>query len=590
MDRSLPAPDEMRPVTYRFRDLRLRCDGTLLRGDTVLEIPARELALLRALLARQGEVVSERELSRALWGESLASSQQLKECLASLKKLLRPTDCIEAIYRRGYSIAAIAEPEGQPRSLALPSLAVLPFSAGFEVPEYLGLAVAEQTVELLRSARPALASVVARDSVFTLARRGLDARQIGRVLHAELLLVGQLSATTGHQRLRAEMIRVENGASLWVEDLIVEREQTAELAGELVKRMTSRLRADDASIQIAAGTETMPAVKGERSPAQLEACDLYLRAHYEWQSMERHRMQDALGWLLRAVELHPALTAARVDLAQIAILQCIYGYLSPRLAAATVRRAADGIPELNEQAAPLLPSLGWMEFHFDRDARSALRMMERSAELPYDATNGRVRSWLLLSRHRFGEAIEMLQAASRSDPYSPWIQTALGWALHLAGERDASVAQIGKAIDLSSDFDNSLFFAAMILGYNGEAQRAIELAETLAARSSHYDLAISAHAYALACGGRAEEAHDLLERLQWLSRERFVLNTLSAATHVVLGEFDAAIEELRTANETRCPWFFQMLADPRLKPLRERAEFAMLESSLAAMEADATPP
>jgi hypothetical protein len=130
----------------------------------------------------------------------------------------------------------------------------------------------------------------------------------------------------------------------------------------------------------------------------------------------------------------------------------------------------------------------------------------------------------------------------------------------------------------------------MILGYNGEAARAIELAEALAARSSHFDLAISAHAYALACAGRAEESHSQLERLRWLSRERFVLNTLNAATHVVLGDAVAAIVELRAANENRCPWFFQMLADPRLKPLKGRAEFAALEASLAAMEADANPP
>ena len=159
--------------------------------------------------------------------------------------------------------------------------------------------------------------------------------------------------------------------------------------------------------------------------------------------------------------------------------------------------------------------------------------------------------------------------------------------LHLAGERDASLAQIRKAIDFSSEYDNSLFFGAMILGYNGEAERAIQLAESLAARSSHYDLAISAHAYALACAGRAEESHGLLEQLDWLSRERFVLNTLNAATNVVLGEADAALEELRNANENRCPWFFHMLADPRLKPLKGRPEFAALESLLVAMEAGA---
>jgi DNA-binding winged helix-turn-helix (wHTH) protein len=585
MDRSLPPPAGIRPVGYRFAEFRLDVDGKLQRGETALELPPQELALLRALLARSGEVVSRAELTRAVWGEARPSSHRLTACLKSLKERLQPVDCIESVYRRGYRISAIAEADGNLQTSALPLLAILPFSTGYDVPEYLGLAIAEQTMEQLSRARPVVASIAARDSACALARRGLAAQEIGKMLHAELVLTGQVLATPGRHRLRVETIRVEDGAPLWAEDVIAEREQIVELAGELVSRVTSRLRAG--GIGVEAGAEPAPAVKRATSKAQREAHELYLRAHYEWQNMERHRMQDALGRLLRAVELDPALMAARVELAQLAILQCIYGYLSPRIAAAAVRRAADGIPELNEQAEALLPALGWVEFHFDRDARSALLLMARSVRLPYDATNTRARSWLLLSRHRFGEAIELLRAAIQLDPYAPWLQAALAWALHLAGERDASLAQIRKAIDFSSEYDNSLFFGAMILGYNGEAERAIQLAESLAARSSHYDLAISAHAYALACAGRAEESRSQLERLQWLSRERFVLNTLNAATHVALGEADAALEELRNANENRCPWFFHMLADPRLKPLKGRSEFAALESLLAAMEAGA---
>jgi transcriptional regulator HilA, main transcriptional regulator of SPI1 len=585
MDRSLRPPTGIRPVGYRFAEFRLDVDGKLQRGETALELPPQELALLRALLARSGEVVSGAELTRAVWGEAPSSGHRLTACLKSLKERLQPVDCIESVYRRGYRISAIAEADGNLQTSALPLLAILPFSTGYDVPEYLGLAIAEQTMEQLSRARPVVASIAARDSACALARRGLAAQEIGKMLHAELLLTGQVLATPGRHRLRVETIRVEDGAPLWAEDVIAEREQIVELAGELVSRVTSRLRAG--GIGVEAGAEPAPAVKRATSKAQREAHELYLRAHYEWQNMERHRMQDALGRLLRAVELDPALMAARVELAQLAILQCIYGYLSPRIAAAAVRRAADGIPELNEQAEALLPALGWVEFHFDRDARSALLLMARSVRLPYDATNTRARSWLLLSRHWFGEAIELLRAAIQLDPYAPWLQAALAWALHLAGERDASLAQIRKAIDFSSEYDNSLFFGAMILGYNGEAARAIQLAESLAARSSHYDLAISAHAYALACAGRAEESRSQLERLQWLSRERFVLNTLNAATHVVLGEADAALEELRNANENRCPWFFHMLADPRLKPLKGGSEFAALESSLAAMEAGA---
>jgi DNA-binding winged helix-turn-helix (wHTH) protein len=591
MDRSLLSPAGIRPVGYRFAEFRLDADGKLLRGESALALPAEELALLRALLERPGEVVSGAELARVVWGEAHASSHRLTACIASLKELLQPADCIESVNRRGYRISARPDANGHLRSSALPLLAILPFSTGYDVPEYLGLAIAEQTMEQLSRARPAVASIAARDSAYALARRGLAAQEIGKMLNADLILTGQVLATLGRHRLRVETIRVEDGASLWVEDMIAEREQTVELAGELANRVTSRLRAGEIPIEIEAGVdagaESAPAAKRDLLPAQREAHELCLRAHYEWQSMERHRMQDAMGRLLRAVELNPALMTARVDLAHLAIMQCVYGYLSPRIAAATVRRAADGIPELNDEADALLPALGWMEFHFDRDARSSLRLMTRSAGLPYDVTNARARSWLLLSRHRFGEAIELLHAAIQLDPYAPWVQAALAWAMHLAGEREASVAQIRKAIDFSSGYDNSLFFGAMILGYNGETKGAVEVAETLAGRSWHYDVAISTHAYALACAGRVEESHSQLERLQWLSRERFVLNTLNAATHLLLGEADAALEELRTADENRCPWFFQMLADPRLKPLKGRPEFVALESSLAAMEADA---
>ena len=69
-----------------------------------------------------------------------------------------------------------------------------------------------------------------------------------------------------------------------------------------------------------------------------------------------------------------------------------------------------------------------------------------------------------------------------------------------------------------------------------------------------------------------------------------MLNTLDAATHVVLGEYGAAIEELRNANEPQCPRLFQILADPRLKPLDNLPEFVALKSAWAAMEAEARDP
>jgi hypothetical protein len=57
-----------------------------------------------------------------------------------------------------------------------------------------------------------------------------------------------------------------------------------------------------------------------------------------------------------------------------------------------------------------------------------------------------------------------------------------------------------------------------------------------------------------------------------------------AEPYAALGDGDGAITELVTADRARCPWFFQTLADPRLKSLWGRPEFEKMRASLQEME------
>jgi len=128
----------------------------------------------------------------------------------------------------------------------------------------------------------------------------------------------------------------------------------------------------------------------------------------------------------------------------------------------------------------------------------------------------------------------------------------------------------------------------MLLAFNGEAPQSIELARDLALRLPYFDIATAVHAYALACAGQRDEARTIIERLQWLSRERFVISSFTPAVYVALGDYDSALAELRASAESHCPWFFQMLADPRLRPLHAHPEFAALRQLLADMEGAAS--
>ena len=97
----------------------------------------------------------------------------------------------------------------------------MPFAVDVNVPVYLGAAIAEETISLFTADRLAPAHVLARDSAFSLAGRGLTAHQVGEALQADLVLTGTLRLLPKHFRLRAEMIRVADGTQIWVEDMLV---------------------------------------------------------------------------------------------------------------------------------------------------------------------------------------------------------------------------------------------------------------------------------------------------------------------------------------------------------------------------------
>ena len=561
----------------------------------MVHLPPRELAALRLLIAHAGQVVSPAQLKNALWGDVHVTADSVPKCLSSLRARLEPDTFIQTVYKRGYRFTAGIRRDGEAPSGRLARLAIMPFATGHSVPEYLGSAMAEETTASLSRARCFAVAVLARDSVFTLAQRGLTAQQIGRELKADLVLTGTLQAFSSHYRLRAEMIRVEDGTQIWVEDLLAPRNRTGVLDQELMRRLAYRFGTGipgdaaisperDASIDISAAVGN---IEDESAPRQAEAYEIFLSGRHEWQTLHRHRMQDGLQHLLRAIELDPTLISAKVDLAHLCIAQALFGFMSPGASAELVHRTADSMPDLMDQAVALLPALGWVNFHFDRNLPAALLAFSSSAHLPHDLLTTRARYMLTVSRHRFAEAIEMLRAAIRIDPFSPWLQNRLAWTLHLDGQASASLEQIHNTIAQFPDRESTCLYGSVILAFNGEAVQGTELALSLAQRSPHFDLAGAAHAYALACAGRADEARDVLERLQWLGRERYVVRGLMPGAYLALGDHEAALAELRAMNEARCPWFFQMLADPRLKPLHGNPDFERLRAILPAMEAEA---
>jgi tetratricopeptide (TPR) repeat protein len=223
----------------------------------------------------------------------------------------------------------------------------------------------------------------------------------------------------------------------------------------------------------------------------------------------------------------------------------------------------------------------------DHDLHRALEMFSASAHLPHAPGTTQLRVMLALSRHRFDEALEWIQSALLVDPYAPSLHATLAWAYHLAGQPTRSITQIEKNLTLFPDDESSHLYGAIILAFDGQGERAARLAGDIARRTPYFDMAFAIQAYVLACCGRREEAYGILEQLQWLSRERFVLRSFTPAAYAALGDAETAAAELQVAADLHCPWLFQTLADPRLESLHGRPEFEQQLAVLKQMELSA---
>jgi DNA-binding winged helix-turn-helix (wHTH) protein len=244
---------------YNFGSFCLYPDGTLLRDAREVRLAPKELALLRVLIVRAGQVVPLEQLRSSAWGDVHVSADSLPRCVSSLRARLESQSCIQTIYKRGYrfvlpvkliSLSSQADrSSAQPdtdrrttRATGLPRLAIMPFSTADDVPSFFGTAITDETMIRLARSRNPVAELMARDSVLRLVARGAGAQEAGTALGADLALAGSITALPLHYRLRIEMIRVADAVQLWVEDFLLPRIDPANVDALAGKRIAARIR------------------------------------------------------------------------------------------------------------------------------------------------------------------------------------------------------------------------------------------------------------------------------------------------------------------------------------------------------------
>lgn len=450
-----------------------------------------------------------------------------------------------------------------------PSIAVLPFRdlSAQKDQEYFCEGMAEELINGLVKVEGL--RVAARTSAFQFKGKDQDIRKIGEQLNVDTVLEGSVRKAGNQLRITAELINVSDGYLMWsekfdrsMEDIFAIQE---EIALAIVNNLKGRLLGEEKSRLVKRHTEN------------LEAYHLYLKGRFFWNRQNEGALKKSIDYFQEAIGLDPDYALPYVGIADAFNLLGYFGYLTPRESFPTVKAAVKRALEIDGSLGEAHASQGWVSTFYDWNWPDAEREFKRAVAL--SPNHAGAHEWYALflgAMGRFEEAIGEAKRAQELDPLSLAINAVLGLVLYFAEKFDESIEQHRKALEMDPGFLLGhlwLGLACVEKARYTEALATFQKAEIFAGENT-YALGILGWGYGRS--GKKEEASRVLERLDRLSRERYVSSFQRALPYIGLGLDDQAFEQLEKALLSRDPLmvFFKWI--PLAKNLRSLPRFSAL--------------
>ena len=322
----------------------------------------------------------------------------------AVKNIAKPV----RIYR-----VATATPTGHFMTAEKPSIAVLPFvnMSGDPEQEYFSDGITEDIITALSRLRWFF--VIARNSTFSYKGKPVDVKQIGRELGVRYILEGSIRKIGNRVRITAQLINATTGAHLWAERYDRELNDIFALQDEITQSVTAAI---EPKLVEAEGVHFQG-----RSPEDLDAWDLVMRAVAHFWRMTATESKEAIDILRLAVQRYPNYAPAQSMLSFALLVSDLVGWAPAgkpyQRAAELAHRAA----ELDDNDPWAHLALGYLAFTA-RQTDDAVREFQRALDLnPNFAAAYGYLGWAVVFDGRHEEAIGYFQQAFRMSPHDPLI-------------------------------------------------------------------------------------------------------------------------------------------------------------------------
>ncbi len=411
-------------------------------------VEPRVLDVLRALLDRQGEVVTRDQLIDTVWGVEFGGDERLSRAISLLRKALGDKrgdhKHIETIPKRGYRLrgkAANAAPVATPVVQSDNTLAILPFAniGGEDDNAFLASGLCLDLTNLL--SRVPEQKVAPHSSAIRYRDSEQSPIEIGQELGARYIVSGAVQRNGQDIRLRIQLTDVTSGAAIWSNKYDTELDAFFELQDDIIRSIAT-------TINSALSASAFKAVL-KRPDFNLTVYEHVQAAEAERWTYNREAAERIVTHLRQALDIEPE---------NVMVLAGLIGQLSQNLAsfwaddpiatAAETQELLKKAQAIDPNHPEVLLAAGIMATMSGR-SDNALPYLERAVEL--DPNNPHARALLGFQRCTLNKdpaSIDLIRSAERDAPHHPryaiWAYYR-GHAEFTAGNFEASLAALEES-------------------------------------------------------------------------------------------------------------------------------------------------
>jgi serine/threonine-protein kinase len=418
--------------------------------------------------------------------------------------------------------------------------------------------LAEELIDLL--ARTEGLRVVARTSSFRFKGVQADVREIGRRLGADLLIEGAVRNAGDRYRITIRLLSAADGCEIWASRYDRTSRDVLELEAEIA-----------ASIASALSSGTPPAV----SATDAEGAMLYLQARHAWNQRTETGFRRALELYTAATVRDPGAAKAWAGIAECHVLMNMHGLALPHVCMPKAREAALKAVAIDPSLASAWSALAGITALYDRNFESAEEHWRKALES--DPAYATAHHWYacdgLIPMQRMNQALDEIREAERLDPLSAPIANDVGFVLYWNRRFDDAIEQCRKNIALNPGFHRDHILLARVYAAQGRYRESVDTC--LKVRQQLDGVSFLPHllgtlGFAYASSGNPEAAQEVLGELRRLEARGAVTAHERALVATALGDWEAAIRDLETADEQRTGWAVWAPVEPLFDALRAR--------------------